>query len=99
MFAVLAVDQPQKPMLTKMDATANVIIATMIKMADAISMTSLRSSSATEVAAQNHRFWFVVYLGWIVLGAFASAILTGMLWRAGNRQQNAVIAETNERTN
>lgn len=52
--------------------------------------------SSVEVAASNHRFWFFIYLGWIVVAAIVSALFTGMLWRAGNRQQDAVIADTNE---
>src|ERR1700693_3674396 len=56
------------------------------------------SLSAVEVAARNHRFWFKWYVIWIVFAAIVSAFLTWMLWKSGNRQQDSVIAETNERT-
>jgi hypothetical protein len=67
--------------------TISAIVATIKAM-------SPSSSSAIEVAARHHRFWFVVYLVWIVTAAIVSAAFTGMLWRAGNRQQDAVIEET-----
>jgi len=55
-------------------------------------------SSAVELAAKSHRFWFRLYVTWIVLAAIASAFLTWMLWRSGNRQQDAAISETKEHT-
>jgi mannitol-specific phosphotransferase system IIBC component len=77
---------------------AEQLVATIIRVAAAINTTSPVSSSAIEVAGRNHRFWFFMYIAWIVVAAVVSAIFTGMLWRAGNRQQDSVIAETNERT-
>ena len=38
------------------------------------------------------------YLTACIFAAIVSAILTWAVWRAGNKQQDAVIAETNERT-
>ncbi len=38
-----------------------------------------------------------MYVVWIVIAAIVSAILTWAVWRAGNKQQDAVIAETNQR--
>jgi hypothetical protein len=84
--------------LIKKKAMAEVLIPTIIQIAIAISTTSPEPSSAIEVATRNHRFWFIIYLVWIVTAALVSAMFTGMLWRAGNRQQDSVIAETNERT-
>jgi hypothetical protein len=56
------------------------------------------ASNLVELAARNHRFWFITYVIWVVIAAIASAFLTWMLWRAGNQQQDALVAESNERT-
>src|SRR5205823_10323415 len=56
------------------------------------------SPSTLEVAARTHRNFFIGYLIWIVLATLVSALLTWMVWRSGNRQQDAAIAETRERT-
>ena len=56
------------------------------------------SPSALEVAARTHRNFFIGYLVWIVLATLVSALLTWMVWRSGNRQQDAAIEETRERT-
>ncbi len=61
-------------------------------------MSGSLTSSPIEVAVRSHRFWLGVYLAWILIAAIASVFLTWMLWKAGNRQQEAVVAETNERT-
>jgi hypothetical protein len=58
------------------------------------SVSSNPSSSPVVIAARNHRFWFRLYVTWIVIAAIASAFFTWMLWKSGNRQQDAVIAET-----
>jgi hypothetical protein len=54
--------------------------------------------SAIELAERTHARLFTVYVAWLVFAAIVSAIFTWAVWRAGNRQQDAVIAETNERT-
>ena len=55
------------------------------------------SPSAIDIAGRTHRNVFVVYLFWIVIAAGVTAFLTWALWRAANRQQDAIILETNER--
>jgi hypothetical protein len=55
------------------------------------------SPSAVEGAARTHRNLFIGYLVWIVFAALVSAFFTWMVWRSGNRQQDAAISETNER--
>lgn len=59
---------------------------------------SISTLSPVEIAARNHKTWFTIYVIWVVIAAIVSAFLTFMLWRAGNRQQDAVVSATDERT-
>jgi len=71
---------------------ASIVIALMKTQSDSINL------SAIELAERTHTRLFTVYVAWLVFAAIVSAILTWVVWRAGNKQQDAVIAETGERT-
>jgi hypothetical protein len=73
---------------TMLSPAARIMNATML------TQSSSSSPSVVELAARTHKTWFIVYVVWIVVAALASAALTFMLWRSGNRQQDAVIEET-----
>jgi|GEM_PF-3523770 len=55
------------------------------------------SPSAIDIAGRTHRNIFFAYLVWILIAAVVTALFTWALWRASNRKNDAVIAETNER--
>ena len=61
----------------------------MLTIKAALAMSIIQSSSPVQVAARNHTVFFVVYVGVLVLGA----ILTVLVWRSGNKYQDAVNAE------
>lgn len=61
-------------------------------------MTTIQSSSsspsAVEVAGKTYRYVFVGYLAWLVLAGLVTAFFTWWVWRASNRQQDAIVAAT-----
>src|ERR1700730_1150232 len=77
---------------TIINPMANIVIALMKTQSDPSSL------SAIELGARTHARWFAVYVTWIVFAAIVSVILTWLLWRAGNKEQDAVIVETREET-
>src|SRR4051794_19319558 len=52
---------------------------------------SSKSPISPAEAAANHRFWFAVYVGWIVIAALVSVFLTCKLWQAGNQEQTSAV--------
>lgn len=66
-----------------------------------IAMTIVQSNSSNpspvEVAARNHRWWFTVNLVWVVIAALVTAIMTYVVWRASNNEQDAQSSAANER--
>jgi len=69
-----------------------------ITMAAIQNQSSSSNPSALEIATRTHTSLFRWYLVWLVIAAFISATFTWLVWRSGNRQQYAAIAETKERT-
>lgn len=64
-------------------------------------MINIQSSDAApspvEAAGREHATWFIVFVVWAVVSALVTASLTYFLWRASNKQQDVIQAESNAR--
>lgn len=81
--------------MAKAATTMSPIASTVIAMMNIQSDSS--SPSAIEIAGKTHRNVFIGYLAWLVFAAVVTAVFTWAVWRASNRQQDEVVAATNER--
>jgi hypothetical protein len=71
---------------------ASIVIALMKTQSDS------SNPSAIELAERTHTRLLTVYVVWLVIAAIVTAFLTWAVWKAGNKQQEAVITEASGRT-
>jgi hypothetical protein len=60
-------------------------------------MATIQSVSPIEIAARNQTRLFIVYVGVLVIGGLAAALLTVLVYRAGSTYQGAVQADADAR--
>jgi hypothetical protein len=64
-------------------------------------MANIQSSPSNptviEAAGRTHRNLFIAYVLWLLASGLVTAVFTYLVWRASNRQQDAVMVEANAR--
>src|SRR5690349_9655596 len=77
---------------------AMVLMLVANKMNAAMAIQSIETNPLPiEEAGKAHRTWFIAFLIWTLFSALATALLTYFLWRAGNKQQDAIQSYANVR--
>jgi hypothetical protein len=60
--------------------------------------TASSGGSAVDVAAATHKHVFIGYVVWLIVSSLVSVFFTWKLWSSSNRQQDAVVVASSERT-